>query len=200
VTIAHFIPVSKQALDDSDFLASYIDSRLMYGLKLTEEAQLLNGTGITGYISGINTNSTAYAQADSPELYTDSLEYIRDMKRQAQASNYEPTVVVLNPKDWSDIELKRGTNEKQFIVGNPLGSPMGSPLWGMQVVVSNSQTAGTATVFDPQVFQIFDREMASVEMSYEDSTNFQKNMVTVRAEERLAFVCYSTSGCIKASI
>ena len=97
VTVAHFIPVSKQALDDSDFLASYVNSRLMYGLKLTEENQLLNGTGVTGYISGINTNSTTYAQADSPHSYSDQIEYIRDAKRQAQQSNYEPSVVILNP-------------------------------------------------------------------------------------------------------
>ena len=72
-------------------------------------------------------------------------------------------------------------------------------LWGMQVVVTNSQTAGTFTVLDPMTFQIFDREDAAVEISYEDSTNFQKNMATIRAEERLALVAYSTSGCIKGT-
>ena len=202
VTIAHFIPVSKQALDDSDFLASYINSRLMYGLKLTEEAQLLNGTGVTGYVSGINNNATAYSQGDSPESYNQSIEYLRDAKRQAEAANHMPTVVILNPKDWSDIELLReatDTARGQFIVGNPLAS-LNRSLWGMSVVVSNSQTAGTFTVFDPNTFQIFDREDASVEISYEDSTNFQKNMATIRAEERLAFVCYSTLGTIKGEL
>ena len=200
VTIAHFIPISKQALDDSDFLASYVNNRLMYGLKLTEENQFLNGTGVTGYITGINTGATAYAQADSPNIYDDSLEYIRDMKRQAEQANYMPDVVVLNPKDYSDLELKREASNGQFIVGMPIGSSIGATLWGMRVVVSNSQSAGTATVFDSNTYQIFDREDAAVEISYEDSTNFQKNMATVRAEERCAFVCYSTSGTIKATI
>ena len=199
VTLAHFIPVSKQALDDSDFLASYVNNRLMYGLKLTEEAQLLNGTGLTGYITGINAGATAYAQADSPHSYDESLEYIRDMKRQAQQSNYEPDVVILNPKDWSDLELKRESSNGQFIMANPHGM-IPQMLWGMRVVVSNSQTAGTVTVLDSNTYQIFDREDAAVEISWEDSTNFQKNMATIRAEERLAFVCYSTSGTIKATL
>ena len=199
VTIAHFIPCSRQSLDDSDFLASYINSRLMYGLKLTEEGQLLNGTGVTGYVSGINANATTYSQADSPNSYNDSLEYIRDAKRQAEAGNHMPTVVVLNPKDWSDIELLREANNGAFIVGNPLAG-IGRTLWGMTVVVSNSQTAGTFTVFDPTTFQIFDREDAAVEISYQDSVNFQKNMATIRAEERLAFVCYSTAGTIKGTL
>jgi hypothetical protein len=70
----------------------------------------------------------------------------------------------------------------------------------MDVVVSNTCSAGSAYVLDPSVYQIFDREDAAVEISYEDSTNFQKNMATIRAEERLAFVSYSTSGCVKVTL
>jgi HK97 family phage major capsid protein len=47
---------------------------------------------------------------------------------------------------------------------------------------------------------IFDREQASVEASYEDSTNFQKNMVTVRCEERLAFAIFRTEAFIYGSL
>jgi HK97 family phage major capsid protein len=199
VTIAHFIPVSKQALDDSDFLSSYVNSRLMYGLKLTEDAQLLNGTGVTGYISGIDTNSTAYAQADSPHSYDDSVEYLRDAVRQLQQSNYMPSAMIMNPKDWADLELKREASNGQFIWADPVR--MAAPrFWGMDVVVSNTCSAGSAYVLDPSVYQIFDREDAAVEISYEDSTNFQKNMATIRAEERLAFVSYSTSGCVKVTL
>ena len=197
VTIAHFIPVSTQAMDDSPFLASYLNSRLIYGYRLKEEDQLLNGTGVTGYVTGINTGATAYAQADSPESYSTNLDFIRDAKRQAEQSNYMPTAVVLNPKDWSDIELQKDT-QGRYIVGNPLAG-IGNTLWGLRVVASNSQTAGTFTVLDPQVCQIFDRENLGVQVSYEDSTNFQKNMVTVRAEGRLAFCIYNTGGIIKGT-
>ena len=197
VTIAHFIPVSKQALSDSAFLASYVNSRLMYGLKLTEDDQLLNGTGVTGYITGLNTGATAYAQADSPQSYSTNLDYIRDAKRQCQTSNYEPDVVILNPKDWSDIELQKETGGL-YIVGNPLSS-LGNSLWGMRVVISNTQTAGTFTVHASQSAQIWDREDANVEISYEDSTNFQKNMATIRAEERLAFTVYNVLGTVKGT-
>lgn len=198
-TIGHFIPVSLQALTDSKFLASYINNRLMYGLKLKEETELLTGTGATGSITGINASSTAYAQADSPNAYSTQLDFIRDAKRQAQQANYEPTVVVLNTKDWSDIELSKPVSgDGHYMIANPFVA-LTAPLWGMRVVVSNSQTAGTFTVFDPMVFQIFDREDASVEVAYEDSTNFQKLLATVRAYERLAFVNYSTAGCIKGT-
>jgi len=197
VTIAHFIPVSKQALADSAFLASYINSRLMYGLKLTEDDQLLNGTGLTGYITGLNTGATAYAQADSPNAYSTNLDFIRDAARQCQASNYAPDVVILNPKDWSDIELQKETTGG-YIVGDPQGS-LSNSLWGMRVVITNTQGAGTFTVHSSQSAQIWDREDASVEISYEDSTNFQKNMATIRAEERLALTVYNVLGTVKGT-
>ena len=38
--------------------------------------------------------------------------------------------------------------------------------------------------------QIFDRQDATVEVSTEDADNFQKNKVTIRAEERLALAVY----------
>ena len=195
-TIGHFIPVSLQALGDSNFLASYINNRLMYGLKLKEETELLTGTGLTGTISGINTNATAYAQAFSPHSYDQDIEYIRDARRQLEVSNYQPTVIILHPANYAALELRRETRIGQFNVGDPRGAGLAT-IWGLRVVVSNSQTSGTATLLDPNVFQIFDREDASVEVSFEDSTNFQKLMATVRAYERLAFVAYSTSGAVK---
>ena len=195
-TLGHFIPVSLQALGDSNFLSSYINNRLMYGLKLKEETELLTGAGTLGTISGINTNATAYAQAFSPHSYDQDIEYIRDARRQLEVANYQPSVIILHPANYAALELRRETNSGQFIVGDPRGAGLGS-IWGLRVVVSNSQTSGTATLLDPQVFQIFDREDAAVEVSFEDSTNFQKLMATVRAYERLAFVSYSTLGAVK---
>jgi HK97 family phage major capsid protein len=195
-TLGHFIPVSLQALGDSNFLSSYINNRLMYGLKLKEETELLTGTGTLGTISGINTNATAYAQAFSPHTYDQDIEYIRDARRQLEVANYQPSVIILHPSNYAALELRRETSNGQFIVGDPRGAGLGS-IWGLRVVVSVSQTSGTATLVDPSVFQIFDREDAAVEVSFEEGNNFTKLMATVRAYERLAFVSYSTLGAVK---
>jgi len=74
-------------------------------------------------------------------------------------------------------------------------------LWGLPVVVTNSMTSGQAVVGSFGMgCEIKDRQMASVEVSLEDSTNFQKNMVTIRAEERIAFCVYRTEAFVKATI
>jgi HK97 family phage major capsid protein len=197
VTIAHFVPVSKQAMDDSAFLSGYLNQRLGYGYRLKEETELLAGTGVTGYVTGINTDATTYAQADSPNAYSTNIDFVRDAARQAEVANYEPSVAILNPKDWSDIELSKDTTG-QYIFANPQALA-GPSLWGLRVLKSNSQTAGTFTVLDPNVCQIFDREGMNIQISFENQDNFEKNMVTVRAEGRLAFCIYNAAGIISGS-
>ncbi len=196
-TLAHFIPASTQVLSDSPMLESYINSRLMYGLKLKEDTQILLGTGINGQLQGLYTNRTAYSKT-SPLSYTTKLDVLRDAIRQVQTSEYMPTGIVLNPTDWAAIELAKGS-DLRYLWANPqsAASPV---LWGLPVVVTNSITAGTFLVgaFD-MAAQLWDRQDATVEMSLEDSTNFQKNMVTIRCEERLAVTIYRATALVGGS-
>ena len=84
VTLAHFIPVSKQVIADSPMLEAYINGRLSYGLALKEETQILKGLGTGGEYSGIQTNATAYVP-ESPQL-TNELDILRDAITQAQVN------------------------------------------------------------------------------------------------------------------
>ena len=200
VTLAHFIPASVQVLDDSPMLSSHINGRLMYGLKLKEETQLLSGTGSNHQLNGLITQATAYA-AQSPDAVQNEIDKIRDAARQLAASEYEPDFVVLNPVDWYDIEITKvnaGTDDR-YIVGDPRNM-MGPNLWGMPIVVTNSITAGTFLIGSRNACEIADRQMASLEMSREDSTNFQKNMITIRAEERLALCVFRTEAFVTGTL
>lgn len=196
-TLAHFIPASTQVLSDSPMLESYINGRLMYGLKLKEDTQILLGTGINGQLQGLYTNRTAYSKT-SPLSYTTKLDVLRDAIYQVQNSEYMPTAIILNPKEWRDIELAKDS-QLRYLWANPQSAASPS-LWGLPVVVTNSLTAGTFLVgaFN-MAAQLWDRQDAVVEMSLEDSTNFQKNMVTIRAEERLAVTIYRAAAMVGGS-
>lgn len=199
-TLAHWIPASKQVIEDSAQLQSFITNRLTYGLKLYEETQLLTGTGANGQLNGLVTQATAYT-VQSPQL-TNKLDIIREMIKQAQIANYTPDAIVMNPQDWYEIDvLKVGSSatDIRYVVGDPraMSTPM---LWGIPVVLSNSITAGTALVGAFAMgAEIKDRMNATVEVSRENSDNFVKNMVTVLAEERIALCVYRTESFITAS-
>lgn len=200
VTLAHFIPVSRQVLDDAPQLESYVNSRLTYGLKLEEEDQLLNGNGASGNLSGIlnSGNFTAYSRAVTGDTKLDTL---RRAITQAQLSEYTSDTIVLNPADWEAIELQK-TTYGEYIFGGEMGpvDMIGPRIWGKRVVATNSIAAGTFLVGGFSMgAQIWDRMDAAVQISYEDGDNFKKNMATLLAEERLALTVYRPSAFISGS-
>lgn len=197
VTLAHFIPVSRQVLDDAPQLQSYVDGRLSYGLKLEEEDQLLNGDGSSGNISGIldTGNFTAYNRSATGDTSIDTL---RKAITQAALSEYPVDAIVLNPADWETIELTKAT-DGQYIMANPV-TMAGPQLWGKRIVATNSIASGTFLVGAFTMgAQVWDRMDAAVQISYEDGDNFKKNMATLLAEERLALTIYRPAAFISGS-
>lgn len=197
VTLAHFIPVSRQVLDDAPQLESYVNSRLAYGLKLEEEDQLLNGNGSSGNISGLlaSGNYTAYNRSATGDTNIDTL---RKAITQGELSEYVVDTIVINPADWETIELTKAT-DGQYVVGNPMNA-MAAQLWGKRIVPTNSIASGTFLVGAFQMgAQIWDRMDAAVQISYEDGDNFKKNMATLLAEERLALTVYRPAAFISGS-
>ena len=200
VTLAHFIPVSRQVLDDAPQLQSYVNGRLTYGLKLEEEDQLLNGSGTSGNISGIlaSGNNTAYNRAATGDTKLDAL---RKAITQAALSEYTADTIVLNPEDWEAIELLK-TSYGEYIFGGDMGpvDGMAPRVWGKRVVATNSIVQGTFLGGAMSMgAQIWDRMDAAVQISYEDGDNFKKNMATLLAEERLALTVYRPAAFIKGT-
>ena len=151
-----------------------------------------------GQLNGLYTQATSYTIA-SPTR-TNEIDILRDAIKQAQVAEYMPDFIVLNPVDWFDIEIRKvGTGDARYVVGDPNNMrPMS--LWGLPVIVTNSIASGTFLIGSSMAAEIADRQQAVVEASREDSTNFQKNMVTIRAEERLALCVFRTEAFIKGSL
>jgi len=197
ITLAHWIPVSKQVLSDAPQLQSYINTRLMYGLKLVEENQLLNGDGTAGALTGIQAtgNFTAYNRAVSGDTKVDT---IRRALTQVGLSEYAADAIVMHPADWEDIELTKAT-DGQYVWANPAISA-GPQLWGRRVVPTQAQTEGTFLVGSFAMgAQVWDREQAAVQVSFENSDNFTKNMATILCEERLALTVYRPKAFVKGT-
>jgi HK97 family phage major capsid protein len=186
-TIAHWIKLSKQVREDAPALASYVDTRLRYGVDLRIDTQLLTGNGTGQNISGLldGGNYTAF----SPTAGETQLDSLNRMKYLIEAADYSATAIILNPATWGDIERITGTDD-HYIIGNPQ-SAIGPVLWALPVVVSNAMPVGKAYMAAmPIVAQVFNRMGTVVEMFEQDDTNVQKNLITVRAEARLALAIY----------
>ncbi|MGX0963169.1 HK97 family phage major capsid protein [Bradyrhizobium japonicum] len=199
-TIAHWVLATKQILDDVPQLQSYIDGRLRYGLQYVEEGQLLNGPGTGTDLNGIYTQATTYSAPIVPSAAGNltKIDVIRLAILQAFLAEYPANGIVMHPSDWADIELTK-TDVGDYLMANPQGG-IEPRLWRLPVVETQAMTVDR---FLTGAFnlgaQIFDREDANVEISTEDSDNFRKNLVTIRAEERLALAVYRPESFIKGT-
>jgi HK97 family phage major capsid protein len=188
-TIAHWIPASRQVADDSSALRTFLNSRMLYFLKIVEEAELLGGTGTGGHLKGLATSATAYDVAADVGGDT-KLDKLRRAIEQVQASGFVPNGVVLNAVDYAAVDLIKSSTGEYVASPNPRIAGIPS-VWGIPVVLSTKMTAGHFLVGDfMNGCELFDRMEATVEVSREHSDFFIRNMIAVLAELRECLVVY----------
>jgi len=197
-TIAHWMKASRQIMDDVPQLQSYIDGRLRYGLEYVEENELLYGDGTGQHLLGIIPQATAYAAAFAPTA-PQAIDTLRLAALQATLALYPATGYVMHPTDWAKIELtKDGMN--RYIVGDPQNQ-IAARLWTLPVVQTPAmQVSKFLTGAFRLGAQIFDRMSIEVLISTEDQDNFVRNMITIRAEERLALAVYRPAAFIYGTL
>jgi HK97 family phage major capsid protein len=186
-TIAHLFKASKQILDDFAQLGSTIDIEMRYGLKYVEEQEILFADGTGVHLHGIVPQASVYDPAFEVD-HQSGIDDLRLAMLQCQLARLPSSGHVLHFMDWAKIELTKDTLGR-YILANPLGLA-GPVLWGLPVVAT--EAVGFEGKFLTGAFQtgaqLFDREDANVVISTENADDFEKNMITIRCEERLALV------------
>lgn len=192
VTLAHWIPASRQVLADASMLQGHISGRLIYGLKLEEEEEILTGTGAAGTLNGLNNQAAAYNRGVTNDTILDTL---LKALLQVSLSNYEASGFVLNPADWFGAMLLKDTSGR-YLFSDPQ-SMVQPRVWAKPVVASQTMPAGKflAGAFNLGA-QIWDREDATIRISENVDDHFIRNMVAILAEERLAFTVYRTTAFV----
>lgn len=193
-TVAHWIKVSKQLMEDAPAIMAYIDTRVRDGLAQRIDAQLLNGNGTSPNLSGLTDsgNFTAYTPT-SDDLLVDA---INRAKYALWAIGRMPDTVIVNPATWGAMERTReGAGTGQYLYGAP-GTIAGSNPFGLRVVLSNNMAADKFLVgaLDSSTV-LYTRTGAVVEAGYVGS-DFTNNLVTLRCEERLGLGVERASGIL----
>ncbi|WP_295379570.1 phage major capsid protein [uncultured Pseudacidovorax sp.] len=183
-TIAHLAKLTRQAMDDAPRLVGEVDSEMRYGLGLVEEAQILNGNGTGQNLSGIITQATAYAAPITIASPT-SIDMLRLAMLQGAMAFFPATGIVLSMADWARIELTK-TTEGAYLFASPQGTTE-NRLWGLPVVDTPAMEVDKFLVGNFQIgATLYDRMGVEVLISTENADDFEKNLATMRCEERLA--------------
>lgn len=191
-SLAHWIPVTNRMLADAPMIRGIINSRLLLGLDLELEDQVLTGAGTGEEFSGLLTAGTGI---NIQGLGTDSIaDAIFKARTQVRVTGLgRPNAIVLHPNDWQDLRLARENAATATLGGYMLGSPTlagATTLWGIPVVESSAITENTGLIGDfSQGCTLFDREQAAIRVGTIDD-QFVRNMQTILAELRAAFVVW----------
>lgn len=189
-TIAGWIKVNRQAMDDAAGLATLINTLLPYDVRRKIEAQMLSGDGTGQNLTGLLEQTGLGA----PEFVTG--DNIADAILRAMTvvilSEGEPNFAALNPLSWQELLLMRevggstGTRSGQYLYGGP--ATMGAAtIWGLAITPTTAIAQDAPLVGDSNGATLLVREGVNVKTSDSDQDDFIRNRVTVLAEARVAF-------------
>lgn len=185
--IACHIKESDEYIDDYPFLASAINGRLLYELGLVEQNKLV--TDLLG-TSGIQTGSYA-ANATAADIANAILQAAMDVQN---GSGFDADAIVINPADWYTLRVARD-GEQRYYGGGFFGAQNVPNLWGITVCVSTAVSAGTIIVGAFKTCgSVVSKDGVSVEATNTNEDDFVKNLMTIRAEERLALAVRRPAG------
>lgn len=192
-TIAHYMVASRQVLADAARLRNYIDGRLMYGLNLEFDSQMLYGDGLTENFKGLfvdagvsNVGEIA-AGTSAADLPGAMIDHVRGAITQCQINEYyNINGLIVNPQDWQTIETAKGSDGHYIWVTVPNGGE--TRLWRVPVIVTNAVQQGDFLLGDWTMgATLYERETMSVRVADQHADLFIKNGIVLLGEERAAF-------------
>lgn len=186
-TIAWFVKISRQMLADVPYISQTIDTRLIYGVQKKEEREILYGDNAAGHLHGIMPQATATpADVLGTGVVETRIDEILSAIAYLASLGYPPTAVVVNALTWASMSISKNTMGG-YILGGPPASEATPRLWGLPLVATPEMAANDYLVGQfPGNAILFDRESVAVDVAYENEDDFVRNLVTFRAEERIA--------------
>jgi HK97 family phage major capsid protein len=163
-TLAHWVQITRQALDDASYIRSVIEGKLRRGLLNKAEADMA---------AAIDAATTQTATSD------DLLAAIRVGIGKVEAAGYRPNAVVLNPADYAELDIA-------VMAATVAGPAQQQTFWGMRAVAAGAIPAGKAYVGDfANGATLFDRGVTSVFVSDSHASLFISNILVILAEARV---------------
>lgn len=208
--ITHFETAHVNTLADQNQLRAIIDNNLLYGLRLHEDYQLLQGDGtgenVLGLLNvadigsythgtGLNTN-TGVGEMGNPDTRIDD---IRRAITQATLANVEPTGVVVHPLDWEIMETTK-TPLGDYVISVVVADGATPRVWQLPVVATPAIPQGTALVGSFGLgATMYDRLQPEIRVADQHGDLFLRHAVAIMATERIALAVPRPEAFVKVN-
>lgn len=193
-TIAGWIKVNRQAMDDVPGIATILNQQLPYSVRVRLENQIVQGDGTGENLTGIlNTTGIVSETATGSDNTADT---VLKLMTQLYLGDAIPNFVAVHPLVRQGLLLLRseegGANTGQYLYGGP-GVQAAPTLWGMNLIQSRILATDIAFVGDSNAATLMVREGINVKTSDSDQDDFIRNRVTLLAECRVALPVWRPS-------
>lgn len=189
--VRDFVDVCVDMMEDYDYVEGEIRNLVSTDVALKVDQQLLLGTGVYPELNSVDAVASTFAAGDYAASVQDAtlIDLIKVAGCQisdfGQNNKFMANTVLLNPVDACLMQLIKDA-DGNYIVPNWITSD-GVNIGAMRVIANQLIPANEAYVFDSSKGTIFQRRGATVELAFENRENFEKELVTVKAYERLNF-------------
>jgi HK97 family phage major capsid protein len=197
-TIAHWMPVTNNMLADAPAIEGVIRNRLITGLNLRLEAEIINGDGISPNLQGIlgtaSVQTIGLAAGATLGGTASTVDAAYAAMNQVMVTGLaNPDGFVFHPNDWAAVRLSRENAATGTLGGYQYGPPSvqgPQTLWGRPVVLAIGMPENTLLTGDFQLgCMLFDREEAAIRVGLIND-QFTRNMQTILAELRAALTVF----------
>ena len=188
-TRAAFLRLSRQMLDDTNYLAGHINLRAPKKLFIDEDNQILYGDGTGENIEGISQVAQSHVQV----LDADQIQHKWDAigngiaQVRTQSGEYQANRILLNPNDWWNLVIAKDNEGRYLMPDSVRAGAQPFTIGGVQVVANTAVNADEYFIGDFSMGATMAmRQGVTLEFFNQDRDNVVTNQVTVRIEERYA--------------
>jgi HK97 family phage major capsid protein len=197
--IAVITKISDEAIADTDYLVSVINSQLVGRLQVVEEDQLLNGNGTAPNLRGLLNRSGIQEYATEAGEWADGIFHAVTLVSTGSAQE-TADAIVMNPADYEVIRLSKDVNG-QYYGGGPFEGGATPNLWGYRTVVTPAIAQGTALVGAfGSAAQLFRKGGIQVDSTNSNEDDFKHNRIALRAEERVLLAVYRPAAFVEVTL
>lgn len=202
--IAALTRITEETAQDLTFVRSWINNQLIYELSVVEEAQLLNGDGTGANVTGL-LNREGVQQHDITGDLFDGI-FLASQKV-PEFTDLQPDALVVNTADYVRIRLAKDKNG-QYLAGGPFTGQYGNggvqinpEMWGLRTIDTPAIERGTYVLGAfRQGATVLRKGGIRVDSTNTNRDDFEYNLITLRAEERLGLMVERPAAFVTGSL
>lgn len=186
------IKLSREMMDDIDYVVSEIQNLLTRNVDLKIDTDLLSGNGNTPNLKGLVTSATAFSldggfsSSVADASYYDLISIIA--AQIMYGTSFMPNGVLMNPYDAVKMKLKKdGLGNYTMPPFSVMVNGGAVSVDGIQVVTNSGIAVNTMYVGDFNRGTVYSSDALQLEFGYV-ADDFTNDLVTLKARERLALL------------